>query len=57
MNKYTGNLKRTKLVVNGEILEQIKHFNHLGCGISYEYAYAVERTLRKFGRIWNNKDI
>lgn len=35
--KTAGNYpRRTKIVINNTILEQISHFQHLGCGIYFE---------------------
>jgi len=38
---------RTKIIVNGETLEQVSQFTYLGCSISYQFYNDVEFKLAK----------
>jgi len=39
---------RTKIIINGETLEQVSQFTYLGCSISYQFSNDVEFKLVKF---------
>jgi hypothetical protein len=39
---------RSKIFVNGKILEQVNTFNYLGCAMSYEGEKDVEVKISKF---------
>ena len=43
--------KRTKIVVNGRIIEQVKDFKYLGCNISYCEKNEVNNKINKFQRM------
>jgi len=38
---------RTKIIINGETLEQVSQFTYLGCSISYQFSNYVEFKLAK----------
>lgn len=42
---------RSKIVINGNIIDQVSHFNFLGCDISYEYENDVDNKLHKYQRM------
>ena len=39
---------RTKIIINGETLEQVSQFSYLGRSISYQFSNDVEFKLAKF---------
>ena len=39
---------RTKIVMNGKIIEQVRDFNYLGCNISYCERKEVNNKVNKF---------
>jgi len=39
---------RTKIIINGETLEQVSQFTYIGCSISYQFSNDVEFKLAKF---------
>ena len=39
---------RTKIVIENEVIEQVSHFNYLGCDLTYEYENEVQQKLHKF---------
>jgi len=39
---------RTKIIINGETLEQVSQFTYVGCSISYQFSNGVEFKLEKF---------
>ena len=39
---------RTKIGMNGKIIEQVRYFNYLGCNISYCERKEVNNKLNKF---------
>jgi hypothetical protein len=39
---------RTKIIINGETLEQVSQFTYLGCSISYQFSDDVEFKLANF---------
>ena len=42
---------RTKIVINGKTIEQVRDFNYLGCNISYCERKEVNNKLNKFQRM------
>lgn len=42
---------RSKILVNGNILEQVSHFNYLGCDISFKYEKDIEKKVNRFQMI------
>lgn len=42
---------RSKIIVNGNILEQVSHFNYLGCDISFNYEKDIEKKVNRFQMI------
>lgn len=42
---------RTKIIMDNQPLEQISHFEYLGCNISYEVDHDIENKINKFQRI------
>ena len=42
---------RTKISMNDETLEQVNHFNYVGCSISYQFSNYVESKMAKFLQI------
>ena len=42
---------RTKTVINGNIIEQVRDFNYLGCNISYCEIQEVNKKVNKFQRM------
>ena len=44
---------RTKIIINGETLEQVSQFTYLGCSISYQFSNDVEFKLAKFLQLIN----
>lgn len=42
---------RTKIVIEGKILEQVKHFKYLGCYVSYEKEIDLDEKLNRFRSI------
>ena len=46
---------RTKIVMNGKIIEQVKDFNYLGCNISYCERKEVNNKIYKFQRMCGTK--
>ena len=42
---------RTKIVMNGKIIEQVRDFNYLGCNISYCKRKEVNNKLNMFERM------
>ena len=42
---------RTKIVMNGKIIEQVRDFNYLGCNISYCERKGVNNKVNKFQRM------
>ena len=42
---------RTKIVINGKIIEQMRDFNYLGCNISYCERKEVNIKVNKFQRM------
>ena len=47
---------RTKIVVNNQTLEQVNHFNYLGCDISYGFDKDIQSKVSKFGHICGSID-
>ena len=43
---------RTKLVMDGKIIEQVRDFNYLGCNISYCERKEVNNKVNQFQRMW-----
>ena len=43
---------RTKIVINGKIIEQVRDFNHLGCNISYCERKEVNNKINNFQRMY-----
>ncbi|KAJ4447044.1 hypothetical protein ANN_09033 [Periplaneta americana] len=41
----------SKIIVNGNILEQVSHFNYLGCDISFNYEKDIEKKVNRFQMI------
>ena len=42
---------RTKIVINGKTIEQVRDFNYLGCNISYCERKEVNNKINKFQRM------
>ena len=42
---------RTKIVINGRTIEQVRYFNYLGCTISYCERKEVNNKVNKFQRM------
>lgn len=42
---------RSKIVINDEVIEQIRHFKYLGCDLTYDFSIDVEQKLNKFSRV------
>ena len=42
---------RTKIVMDGKIIEQVRDFNYLGCNISYCERKEVNNKVNKFQRM------
>ena len=42
---------RTKIVMNGKIIEQVRDFNYLGCNISYCERKEVNNKVNKYQRM------
>ena len=43
---------RTKIVMDGKIIEQVRDFNYLGCNISYCERKEVNNKVNKFQRMY-----
>ena len=43
---------RTKIVMNGKIIEQVRDFNYIGCNISYCERKEVNNKTNKFQRMY-----
>jgi hypothetical protein len=41
-------LVRSKIMINNNIIEQVKNFNYLGCDIQYNYDADLQNKLHKF---------
>lgn len=39
---------RAKIIINSKPIEQVLHFNYLGCDISYNYDNDIDRKLNKY---------
>lgn len=39
---------RTKIIIDDKVIEQVKHFNYLGCDITYEYSNDMKTKLQRF---------
>lgn len=42
---------KTRIVIRKRTLEQMTHFNCLGCGVTYDYGNDSERKLNNLSRI------
>ena len=42
---------RTKIVMNGKIIEQVRDFNYLGCNMSYCERKEVNNKINKYQRM------
>ena len=42
------NSVRTKIIIDNSVLEQVSHFNYLGCDISYRKDNDIKRMLNTF---------
>jgi hypothetical protein len=42
---------KSKIVIKDDIIEQVRHFNYLGCDISYEKDNDVDNKLAKFRNV------
>jgi hypothetical protein len=40
--------RRSKIVIDNKIMEQVSHFNYLGCDVSYNYDADLQIKLNKF---------
>jgi hypothetical protein len=40
--------RRSKIVIDNKIIEQVSHFNYLGCDVSYNYDADLQIKLNKF---------
>jgi hypothetical protein len=40
--------RRFKIVIDNNVIEQVSHFNYLGCDVSYKYDADLQIKLNKF---------